>query len=346
MNEIKIDPLYPTELTCIPGYEQVRLERSNHGGVVAIYIKDSIRFKHRNDLPPNGLELICIEVEPPKAKSFLVLAWYRPPSDTVETFEKMEKVVSYLDKEGKELILLGDTNCDFGNKEKDHLTDNYAKLLSNIYNIYGLKQLIEDPTRVTSSSSTIIDHIATSYTSNIIELGVYEVSMSDHYMVYCIRKFNGAIAADHKIIKTRKMKNFNQDAFLSEISNICWEHIVSKTDNVNYSVCEWTNLFSLIIEKHAPLSRIRVSEKCSPWINEELKKLMRTRDKLKKNAVKSQSSSLMRSYRKARNASNSLNNELKRKYYNDKITACKGDIKGSWRAINEITNKKIQIYKY
>ena len=58
----------------------------------------------------------------------------------------MEKIVSYLDKEGKELILLGDTNCDFGNKEKDHLTDNYAKLLSNIYNIYGLKQLIEDPT--------------------------------------------------------------------------------------------------------------------------------------------------------------------------------------------------------
>ena len=25
-----------------------------------------------------------------------------------------------------ELILLGDTNCDFGNKEKDHLTDNNA----------------------------------------------------------------------------------------------------------------------------------------------------------------------------------------------------------------------------
>ena len=184
----------------------------------------------------------------------------------------MEKIVSYLDKESKKLILLGDTNCDFGNKDKDHLTYNYAKLLSNIYNIYGLKQLIEDPTRVTSSSSTIIDHIATSCTSNIIESGVYEVSMSDHYMVYCIRKFNGAIARDHKIIKTRKMKNFNQDTFLSDISSICWEHIVSKTDNVNYSVCEWTNLFSLIIEKHAPLSRIRVSEKCSPWINEELKK--------------------------------------------------------------------------
>ena len=74
-----------------------------------------------------------------------------------------------------------------------------------------------------------------------------------------------------------------------------------------------------------------MSEKYSPWINEELKKLMRTRDRLKKNAVKSQSSALIRSYRKARNASTSFNNELKKKYYNHKIIACKGDIKGAWR---------------
>ena len=171
-----------------------RIALFNERDLESVGIFYSGRFKHRNDLSPNGLGLICIEVEPPKAKSVLVLAWYRPPSDTFETFEKMEKIVSYLDKESKEFILLGDTNCDFGNKEKDHLTDNNPKLLSNIYNIYGLKQLIEDPTRATSSSSTIIDHIATSCNSNIIESGVYEVSMSDHYMVYCIRNFNGAIA--------------------------------------------------------------------------------------------------------------------------------------------------------
>jgi len=70
LNEIKIDPLYPKELTSIPGYNQVRLERSNHGGGVAIYIKENIRFKHRNDIPTNGLETVCIEVEPPKQNPF------------------------------------------------------------------------------------------------------------------------------------------------------------------------------------------------------------------------------------------------------------------------------------
>ena len=258
----------------------------------------------------------------------------------IETFDKVEKVLSYLDTEGKELILLGDTNCDFGSKENDRLTNGNAKHLSKIYDVYSLKQLIKDPTRDTCSSSTIIDHIATSCARNIIKSGVYEVAMSDHYMVYCIRKVNDAVQRDHKIIKSRKMKNFNPDVFQFNASSICWEHIVSITGDVNYSVCEWTNLFSLSIEKHASSCRIRVAENCSPWIDKELKTLMRTRDRLKKAAGKSKSPALMCSCRKACNASNTLNTQLKKKYYNEKITACKGDSKASWRAINEIINKK------
>ena len=125
----------------------------------------------------------------------------------------MEKVLSYLDTEGKELILLGDTNCDFSSKQNDRLTDDNAKHLSNTYNIYSIKQLIKDPARATCSSSTIIDHIATSCVKNIIESGLYKIGMSGNYMVYCITKFNGTVDGDYKILKTRKMKSFNQDAF-------------------------------------------------------------------------------------------------------------------------------------
>ena len=83
-----------------------------------------------------------------------------------------------------------------------------------------------------------------------------------------------------------------------------------------------------------------MSEKCSPWIDKELKTLLRTRDKLKKAAVKSKSTALMRSYRKARKATNNLSTQLKKKHYSDKIIECKGDIKYSWKVINEVINKK------
>jgi len=139
---------------------------------------------------------------------------------------------------------------------------------------------------VTHTSATIIDHIATTCARNIAISGVYEVSLSDHYMVYCIRKFNGAVEKGHKMIKTRKMKHFNEEAFLTDVAGICWEQMLLETDDINVLVNDWSNLFSIIIDRHAPLIEMRVSEKYCPWINKDLKNLTKTRDKLKKRAVK------------------------------------------------------------
>ena len=119
LNETKLDPNYPKELTSLSGYQQERLDRKSSGGGVSIYIRDSIKYKLRSDVPVDDLEIICIEVEPPKSKPFLVLAWYRPPSDPVASFDKLEKALSYLEKEGKEIILLDDTNCDLTTKQAD-----------------------------------------------------------------------------------------------------------------------------------------------------------------------------------------------------------------------------------
>ena len=48
---------------------------------------------------------------------------------------------------------MGDMNC---NLALDQL-DNNANILSSIADIYGMHQLIIDPTRCTASSSTLID---------------------------------------------------------------------------------------------------------------------------------------------------------------------------------------------
>ena len=232
LNETKLDPNYPIGLTSVAGYQQERLERTCNGGGVSIYIRDSIKYKHRSDVSVDDLEIICIEVEPAESKSFLVLAWYRPPGDPVASFDKLEKVLSYLDKEGKEIILLGDTNCDLTPKQAEQPIDNNSRHMLDLYELFSFKQLVEEPTRVTLTTSSIIDHIATTCARNIVKSGVHEVSMSDHYMLYCIRKFNGAVEKDHKVIKTRKMKNFN--AFLADVSGICWEIVILLTIGQTY----------------------------------------------------------------------------------------------------------------
>ena len=340
LNETKLDSDFPKELSSVPGYQQERLDRTRNGGGVSIYIRDSIKYKRRLDVPKDDLELICIEVQPPKNKPFLVIVWYKPPSSPVCSFNRLEHVLSYLDQEGKEIILVGDTNCDLTKTKADQPMVNDAKHLCNLYELFSLKQLIEEPTRVTLNTSTIIDHIATTCVRNIVDSGVLEVSLSDHYLVYCIRKFNGAVEKGHKMIKTRKMKNFNEDAFLADVSGICWEHMLTETDDINILVNHWSTLFSLIIEKHAPMTEMRVSEKYCPWIDRNLKDLIRTRDKLKKAAVSSKSPLLLDSYRQVRNKVNSLNIQLKKEYYTNKISACEGNMKETWKTVNELRNKR------
>ena len=71
----------------------------------------------------------------------------------------------------------------------------------------------------------------------------------------------------------------------------------------------------LLIEKHAPLQHRRVSQKYCPWLTPEYHKLRKTRDKLKKFAVKSKSTYIFLSYKHVRNKVNTLNRKLKNEYY-------------------------------
>ena len=77
--------------------------------------------------------------------------------------------------------------------------------------------------------------------------------------------------------------------------------------------------FPKVTEKHAPLRQIRVSEKYCHWMNSDLKNLIKTRDQLKRSAVKHESQHLMNSYKQYRNRVNALNKALKKQYFSDKI---------------------------
>ena len=67
---------------------------------------------------------------------------------------------------------------------------------------------------------------------------------------------------------------------------------------------------------------------------------MQTRDELKNAASKRKSQFVMDSYRQARNKVNTMNTQLKKQYYIDKILSCQGDMRESWKTINELLNER------
>ena len=167
-------------------------------------------------------------------------------------------------------------------------------------------------------------------------------TLSDHYLVYVTRKFMGSTKRQRKTISTRKMKNFNNNNFLSDLGQIDRDSIVSSSKDIDEAVNKWSYLLSLVIEKHAPLTELKLSDKYSIWLTKDLKVLARTRDKLKNMAIKNESSIVMASYRHVRNRVNNLNKNLKQEYFFKKIALEKGNLKETWKTLNLLLNKKIK----
>ena len=197
----------------IPGYDIVRRDRNRNGGGVAMFIRSNISFINRNDLVPEVLEQICVEISRPNSKPFLVSSWYRPPNSKIEMFHYFEEFLKLADIENKQLIITGDLNCNL----LEQVRSTYTAKLLEIFDLYLLKQHIQSPTRVTARSQSLIDVIITSIDDNkIIDSGVLELGISDHHLVYICRKVS-LPKESPKIIFSRQFKNFNVNQFKEDL---------------------------------------------------------------------------------------------------------------------------------
>ena len=77
-------------------------------------------------------------------------------------FPEFEKILQYIDIE-KESIILGDFNCDLISKDTN---DRNLMELNFITSMYQYKQLIQEPTRVTKNTKSLIDHFFTNKLKN------------------------------------------------------------------------------------------------------------------------------------------------------------------------------------
>ena len=134
-----------------PDYTVCCKDRNGFGGGVVMYIRDNTLYSQRNDLAIDDLELACIEVKLPYNKSFLVATWYRPPSSQIDLFHEWALFLSKCDTENKELIIVGDFNCNVSKALPD------SQRLKFLCFLDQLKQSINEPTRVKSTSATLIN---------------------------------------------------------------------------------------------------------------------------------------------------------------------------------------------
>ena len=208
-----------------------------------------INFVVCSNLNLTNLENLCIEIRKPNSKPFLIATWYRPPCSSIDLFLYYESFLQKLDSLGLQYYPLGDLNCNLASLQYDSNT----LCLYEISNLFGLQQLIPEPTHITKSSATLNDLIFTS----LLHIGI-----SDHSLIYVYRKLSPAFPSKgHSTIFYRNFKNFNRESFRNDIAQQDWT--CNGSDDPNLLWADWKTKILDVVNFHAPLRTNRTRLKNS-----------------------------------------------------------------------------------
>ncbi|CAB4018164.1 Hypothetical predicted protein [Paramuricea clavata] len=186
-----------------------------------------------------------------KSKSLLVCVSYRPPDSPLDCFEKYFKpnYVHALTM-GKLIILLGDLNCDMLKP-----TPGSASLIKTTKEL-NLNQLIKSPTKITESSQTLVDVIFVSSPRLVVNSGVIETCISDHFPVYVSLKLK-TDKSPPNYITTRSYNKYDPDLFAIDLASNR-DRLVSifRMDNVDEKLTIFNEIFLNTLDKHDPVKSI------------------------------------------------------------------------------------------
>ena len=87
-----------------------------------------------------------------------------------------------------------------------------------------------------------------------------------------------------KFVTTCHLHKCDQSDIIQDLSRAPWQVFETFDNDV---VAAWNVLFLEILNKHAPVRKVRVRAKSLPWIDDELRVLLRQRDWLHRKAIKS-----------------------------------------------------------
>ena len=198
----------------------------------------------------------------------------------------------------------------------------------------NLSQLVDTPTRVTETSSTLIDHAYSNKPENIADIFVPSYSISDHYPVCLTRKLSNKKESDnqHKTISFRNMKHFDSSKCLEDLNAQPWQ-LLNMFENPNDALDFFMQLFETLLDKHAPKITKRVKRTLQPnWFNTEISEASKMRDYYHRIHD-------MENYRIWRNKTKKLISNSKQQYFTKNINENKRNPKQLWKNLHDLTNK-------
>jgi len=237
------------------------------------------------------------------------------------------------------VVLIGDFNIDVSHTVNRKIND-YLSMLESI----GMQQIISSPTRVTNSTSSVIDHVYTNVSHYTMHSGIIETDVSDHFPIFVI--FECKVENVNSVLRkiARSYKSFDVQSFHKDLGEIKWE-LVSRCSNVNMAYKVFYDMFVKVCDDHAPNKEIKVSRKKNspknPWISSAILKSIKKKHTLyKKYKTSNFNEECGKRYKRYRNTLVTVIKNAKRLYYCNSFDHNKNYMRKTWETINELIGGK------
>jgi hypothetical protein len=274
---------------CLPTseYSVERRDREGdpHGGVFIATKRDLI-MEREYELEAD-CELLWCEINLVGTKTIHIGAYYRPHEKDEESLAELEKSLQRLGSNTDNVLLAGDFNFPSWDWKSKTLKPNcnYPTLhyrFGNILDDHSLTQVVEEPTR----DKNTLDLIATSIPSKVNSVQVIP-GISDHD-IPMVELDTQPIRRTQKPRTIPLYKRANWDTLAQEMAKVD-EEMKNMPDDTSADE-KWTMFRDALqagIKNHIPMKTCKKKDNL-PYINSEIKKLIKKRDRAYKQRKKAQ----------------------------------------------------------
>ena len=147
--------------------------------------------------------------------------------------------------------------------------------------------------------------------------------------------------APSKWTTVRSFKKCNIDDLLSDLTDAPW-HVMETFTSVDDKYDYWKTLFLSIIDKHAPLVKVRMKKDSCEWIDEDIRRLMRARNYYRRKYQKMRNPEDWKMFKGLRNEVNRQMRQAKVGHFSRLCQELSNKPGRVWRQLNLSIGRKVK----
>ena len=319
ITESKLSKTYlDSEFKC-QGFKLYRKDKASNSGGMMVWVRSDIPQERQHQMEivsyNHHIENMVIKLTIRKQKWY-ILVIYKNPKVAHQTFiDLFSNLIDKVQADAQEIIIMGDVNIDM-QKKNDLMT-------TDICNIYGMRNMIKQPTCFKKPEGTLIDPVI------VLNAGRFQSPLnmhcgySDfHNMVGCVTKIH--MPPQEPVRKTyRNYKEFEEVVFKEDIQQIPF-HVSEVFDDPSDRYWAMGKMYTDVLDQHAPYKTRTIKCKQVPYMHSELRKQMYKRNMAKNRYFKNKTPHLRKQYVTIRNAVSIMRRDAIKSYF---LSKCKDKCK-------------------